>query len=320
MSELMLDMFFNSTFPEEELEKERNVITEEKKMYEDDAGAYFWSRFSDELMLWDKGHDIIGTFDTISKINRNDIVSFLDGNIGSDTTVLIFSGKLDTEEIKKNLEDCIPLGHRYLTARNREPLSKETWKEGFWSKDKINFKCYKEGIEQSMVYMLNSGVDSFTEDIEAQVIMSKVLGGGMYSVMFSEIREKLGLCYSCGFGGYNYDGLQNLLYGYCYTSPENIEEFMDATERIFKDVLRDGIDEDIFICAKNDLLSSVISGTETSKGKANYHVKGILNGNYNSIDSKLTRLREVTVGNCNDLMHKLLDKDNHCWVALYPEK
>ena len=95
---------------------------------------------------------------------------------------------------------------------------------------------------------------------------------------------------------------------------------MDATEKIFKNLLRDGIDDDIFVCAKNDLLSSVICATETSNGKANYHIKGLLNGSYNSIDSKLTRIREVTVDNCNDMVHKLLDKDNHCWVALYPEK
>ena len=82
--DLMLDMFFNSTIPEEELEKERGVIAEEKKMYDDDHRSAFQDAIGNNLMVWDKGHATIGTFETIANIKREQFIKFLDLKVESD--------------------------------------------------------------------------------------------------------------------------------------------------------------------------------------------------------------------------------------------
>ena len=75
--DLMLDMLFNSTVPAEEFEKERNVIMEEKKMYDDNPSFAFDAAIGEKLIVWDKGHDVIGEFETLQSLTREDLLGFL---------------------------------------------------------------------------------------------------------------------------------------------------------------------------------------------------------------------------------------------------
>jgi len=131
--DLMLDMFFNSTVPEDEFEKERNVIMEEKKMYDDDPYFAFDSYMGSELFVWEKGHDTIGEFETLKSITRSDLVKFLKDKTNLSNFIFVCCGDVDTEKLKGYIEQRIPENHDYLKEGEKNKVG-----DGFF-KDNINY-------------------------------------------------------------------------------------------------------------------------------------------------------------------------------------
>jgi predicted Zn-dependent peptidase len=154
----------------------------------------------------------------------------------------------------------------------------------------------------------------------AEAVLYKAAGGGMYSMLFQKIREELGLCYSVGMYGnaLSYpDRRIASLYG--YTSPENVDLFIEESEKVLKDIMKNGIDQNIFECAKTDYLASVLRHTETSVGKAMYLVNKLLVNKKGNIEDTIQNIRNVKIEDCNMLAEKLLNQQYN-WAVMNPKK
>lgn len=319
---LMMDMFFNSTLPKDEMEKERLVIAEEKRMYEDDHSSAFGNAIGQNMFKWSVGHDTIGTFETINSISREQIVKYLNDKTNLDNFVFICSGDIETEDLKRYIEKNVPEQHQYL--KNGNGLHKVDadilWQDKVLvNNDKIKFIFDREKITQSNLQMM---VDSLTEDDPrrfAEYILLRAVGGGMYSKLFSRIREELGLCYAVGM--YPHPTAQSLkkigiLYG--LTSTANVDKFILESEKILKSVMEDGLDDNIFECAKTDYLASMLRQVETSEGKARFLTKRILINKTGSIEETINNVRKVTIGDCNDIA-KVIFSNRYNWAVMNPK-
>ena len=317
---LMMDMFFNSTIPVEEMEKERNVIIEEKKMYEDDPRSAFINSIGDNVFTWQVGHNTIGTFKTIKGITRNDIFNYLKEKISLDNMIFICSGDISSDDLKKYIEENIPEKHPYLRLSGANDIIEESiWSDLIKKPEKIKFLMERENITQSIVYMITDTLSADDSLYYASAILYEALGGGMYSKLFSRIREELGLCYSVGMyaSPLSYPDKRTAnLYG--FTSPENVDKFMTESEKVLQDVIKNGLDENIFECAKTDYLSTVLRQTETSAGKALYMTKKLLFNKNASLEDSLAKIRSVTMEECNELAKKLLDVQYN-WAVMNPK-
>ena len=188
--ELMLDMFFNSTFPAEEIEKERGVITEEKKMYDDDPKASFNEAVGEELLTWDVGHSTIGTFETINSISRKDILDYLEAKTNLENMVFICSGDIETADLKKYIEKNIPTQHPYLRKGSLNKIeTTNVWKDIINKPDRIKFIMEKENITQSVVFGMFDSISVEHPYHHARNILGEALGGGLYSLLHSRLRE-----------------------------------------------------------------------------------------------------------------------------------
>jgi predicted Zn-dependent peptidase len=106
------------------------------------------------------------------------------------------------------------------------------------------------------------------------------------------------------------------LYG--YVSPNNVEKFIDESEKILKDVQKNGIDKDIFECAKTDYLVSVLRRTETSEGKANYLSQKLLYYKEANVEESISKIRLVTIEDCNNIAQEILNKQYN-WAVMNPK-
>jgi predicted Zn-dependent peptidase len=318
--ELMSDLFFNSTIPVEEMEKERNVIIEEKKMYEDDPKGAFTIMLGEKFFQWNIGHDVIGTFDSIKSITRQQILDYKKDKTSLDNFVFICSGNIDSKDLKKYIEDNTPKEHIYLRSVGTNDLAGGMWTDIINKEDKVKFLLEKENITQSMVYMMMPALSADDSMYYSEAVLYKACGGGMYSRLFSKIREELGLCYSVGMYGqslsYPDRRIANL---YGYTSPENVDLFIEESEKVLKEVMKNGLDQNIFECAKTDYLASVLRHTETSVGKAMYLVNKLLVNKKGNIEDIVKGIREVKIENCNKLAEKLLNQQYN-WAVMNPKK
>lgn len=320
---LITDMFFNSTFPNDEIEKERNVILEEKKMYDDDPKASFQEVLGEQFFTWSMGHRTIGTEDTIKSINREQMMGYLKDKISLENMVFICSGDIDTDDLKKYLKKNIPSSHPYLrhTALNTVENNDNLWNLDVINKpSKIKFTMERENITQASAMMMINTLPNNHKYSHAASIVREAIGGAMYSLLFENIREKLGLCYSVGmyesYMSYPDNKIQAL---YGYMSPENVDLFIEECEKVLRKVIKNGLDKNLFECAKSDYLASTLRQVETSTGKAMYLTKKLLYYKEGCIEDPLMKIRGVKLKDCNKIIEQMLDVPYN-WAVMLPKK
>jgi len=161
-AEILLDMLFNSTFPEEEIEKERAVILEEKKMYDDNPKYAFAQETSEKFFAWDKGHNIIGTDETISSISRDDMVAYLDKRCNLGNFIFICCGNVDSEDLRTYIGRNTLLIHPYLVEGEMNKVSGDFWNESFMANNpqSLKLKIERENISQANAGMIIKGLST----------------------------------------------------------------------------------------------------------------------------------------------------------------
>lgn len=187
--DVLTDMFQNSVLDKAEIEKERHVILEEILMYQDQPRHVLHEMLSSQL--WKDhplGRSIIGTPETLAKMNRTVLRRFLRENYVSRNTVVAFSGQVEHERCVDLVEQMLPKISNTtpaLRAKKAVPALGQT-RGGFAIRD----------IEQTQLAM---GIRLFgydNEDRHVLRVLSAVLGENMSSRLFQIVREKHGLAYS----------------------------------------------------------------------------------------------------------------------------
>ncbi|WKZ25550.1 MAG: pitrilysin family protein [bacterium] len=208
--DLLSDMVMNSLLASEEIEREKGTIIEEIRMYEDtpmiNIGEVFESLIYESHPL---GMGIAGTEKTVSEMKRGDFLDYKDSFYGVDNILITVAGGL-SQEIATNL------GQKYfskISTKNSE-LKIENKFKTIQSKPKI--KLHNKKKEQAHIILGYMADGRNYEHKYAQSVLSVILGGGMSSRMFTEVRERRGLAYSvrtsmdrytdCGYIG-TYAGL-----------------------------------------------------------------------------------------------------------------
>ncbi len=185
--DVVSDIFLNSTLKEEEIEKERGVILEEIKMYEDTPMEYIeviWERllYGDQPAGW----NIAGERETVSKIKRKDFLKYIsDYYLGPNTVVGIagrFNEGVITNIVKKYFSE----------VKNRSPKKKKKVIETQKAPKQFFFK---KDTQQTHIALGVRSPNIFSKERYALQVLSVILGGNMSSRLFQEIREKRGLAY-----------------------------------------------------------------------------------------------------------------------------
>lgn len=323
--DLMMDMFFNSTYSKKEIENERTVIIEEKKMYEDDPKMFFNSEIGNSLFRWSLGHDTIGTFDTIKSIGRKEIIQYLHDKVNLSNFIFIFCGDVKTDLLKKCISKGMVKNHPYLKKdcemNSVDGVGGFGWSELVLNGDhKVKLAVERPNITQSVVSMLSQGISVDSPCYPAYFVATKCLGGGAYSDFFVRIREQLGLCYSVGVANFAIDyPRRTITEVYGYLAPENVDRFMVESEKLIRKNINNGLNKDVFECAKTDCLSGVLRSTETSSGKATFLARRLLVNKTASLEEYIQKLRKVTIEDSNDAMREFMDTDYY-WAMMNPKK
>jgi predicted Zn-dependent peptidase len=231
--EVIFDVFFNATFPEAEVQKEANVICEEIKMYYDNPRAHTLEKIKMGLYGGPFGMFLAGTQEGIRKMTRERLLSRHREVYAPKNSILVVVGNNGFEEVVKFAE-------KWSVDR-----------EGKGSKvPKISLRHVKEGEKRKNLQQANLALGfhfPFSNEKEryAAELFSAILGQGMSSRLFSEVREKRGLVYSVKSEldlGVNY-GYMVIWAG---TDPEKVKEVVDICLKEFggmKNVSEKELDE-----------------------------------------------------------------------------
>ena len=261
--EILADMTLHSTLPEDEIERERQVILQEIGMTHDTPDDlifdyYYETAYKDQAI----GRPILGTSDIISKMSGETIRAHIDMFYTPERTVISAAGNITHEQL---VADAV----KYFSDASNQRLE-----------SKINTH-YSGGafyvpknLEQAHVILGFEGLSRFDDNYYAAQILNTVLGGGMSSRLFQEIREKRGLAYSVFsfHSAYHDTGLFGV---YAGTGPDDTPELMpvlcDELLRVGNDITIDEVER-----AKTQLKSSLVMGRESMMRRANGQAKYLL--------------------------------------------
>jgi predicted Zn-dependent peptidase len=211
--DVLSDILQNPTFPPEELERERGVILQEISQTNDTPDDIIFDHFQ-RVAFADQslGQPILGPVDVVSRIGESDLRDYRSKYYNADNIVFAAVGNVDHDELLR-------LADRYL---GRFP-SKATPAPN----DQFNYVggSYSDvrDLEQTHLIIGFNGLAGVDEDYYTMAILSSILGGGMSSRLFQEVREKRGLAYSVYSFSSSYR--KNGLFGiYAATSAEKIPE------------------------------------------------------------------------------------------------
>lgn len=188
--DVLSDMLLHSKFDEKEIEKEKGVIIEELNMYEDTPTRKIGDIY-ERLVYGDTplGWDIAGEKDIIRKIKRENFLSYLKSLYSADNIVVVVAGGIDTKKTNDLAQKYFGDIPKFDTLRYNK-YSENQKKPGVFVKNKKT--------EQAHIALGFRTVQFNSPDRYPLEALSAILGGGMSSRLFHEVREKRGLAYYIG--------------------------------------------------------------------------------------------------------------------------
>jgi predicted Zn-dependent peptidase len=253
------DMFLHSLFDADELRKEQQVVLEEIKMYDDSPDEMIHDLFT--RTMWrgsDLGEPTIGHTETVTALESAHLRSWMAQRYAPQTVVVAAAGNLVHDEVVALVAAAFDgfRGDAASPAADRPRLTPDL---------SLTFK----ETEQAYVLLGSRGLSLRDDDRYALSVLDTILGGGMSSRLFQEVREKRGLAYSVYSFQQSYRDAG--LFGvYAGTSPDRVQECVDV------------------IGAELD--AAVAGVTEAEVALAREHLKGNLTLALESTSSRMMRL------------------------------
>ena len=199
-TEFLADILQNSTFDEVELEKERGVILQEIAMTKDTPDDIVFDYFQETAFPKQAvGRSILGPEKNIKKFQRQDFKNYIDKQYNYSNIVVVASGNIEPKEFVGYVEKYF----NNLSDNQIKKFEPAKYQGG-------DFRKYKN-LEQVNLVLGFEGISYFDKDYYKCQILASILGGGMSSRLFQEVREKRGLAYSVY--AFNYANSDSGLFG-----------------------------------------------------------------------------------------------------------
>lgn len=299
--DVITDMITSARIDHGELETERGVILEELAMTEDDPGDLVHEEFSAVVLAGhDLGRPIGGTAQTITDVPRSAVWSHYQEHYRPETLVVTGAGSINHEELCNQVSNALVSGGWELdpgrTPRPRRDTS-EIVGLGTASREVV----INRPVEQANIIIGSTGL-SATDPRRFQLsVLSAILGGGMSSRMFQEIRERRGLAYSTYCFGSSHVGVGTFgLYAGC--APSRVDEVANLMVTELEKLCESGITEDELTRTKGQLRGGLVLGLEDSGSRMNRLGRSeLVTGELLSLQESLDRIGFVTAQEVQEL-------------------
>lgn len=302
--DVVSDMLLTPRLRQEDIDREKGVIIEEMNMYADMPASDIGDRF-EEMVFKGNGlsHKIVGTKDTVMSITTQDFKDFLNTWYGLDNLVVVIAGDktvVDKKETLSRVEEMFSKdGHR-KSAPKHERL------DDIFSDER--YALVNKKTEQSHFIFGWPGIERKSQDRYALGLFSAIIGGNMSSRLFSEVREKRGLCYyvRSEVSQFHEGGL---LGGSAGVDPQRVEEAIKVSLNEFHELAHGSkpVTAKELARAKEYVSGKMILGLEDSESMAQFYgLKQLLHDKVETPEEVIENMRKVTLEEVQDLAKKLI--------------
>lgn len=304
--DLLKDMIKSPAFRPDELDGERNVILEEIAMHHDTPEDLVHDVFAEAIFNGHPlGREVMGTPETIAAITRESLQEFHGGHYRAPSTVVSAAGAIDHEWLSEQLVDVLPAEIPDVGERTTPTPGKGS-------------RVVRKDSEQAHIVIGGPGYERAHPDRFVWAILDNILGGGMSSRLFQEIREKRGLAYSVYSyrNSYSEAGLWAV---YAGTLPIHAGEVLKIINDELLTLLESGPSEEEIVRAKGHLKGSALLALEEAGARMSRLGKGeLLFGEVQSIAEIVERIEAVTQEQVGSLAKTLFDPAGRLLTVIGP--
>ncbi len=256
--DVLADILRNSTFTEEELKREQEVIVQEIGMHHDSPEDLVFDNL--HQVAYGKhplGQSILGTSETVCSFTADNLRNFINAHYHAPTCVISAAGNIQHDL----LTDLVSEHFSGITQEKAQPLKKPEFHVG-------EKQVIRDELEQMQVMMAFEGVTPHDENYYAAQLLSTLFGGGMSSRLFQEVREKRGLAYSVSsfLTSYQDGGMFGV---YAATGAEKKDELIqvlnDETQKLLE-----GVTDEELTRAKNQQKAALLMRRESVTAMAEW--------------------------------------------------
>jgi predicted Zn-dependent peptidase len=344
MIDVIADMIQNPLLLEEEINREKGVIVEEINMYEDMPQKKVGEIF--ETLLYKGsplGFDIAGTKKTVQSFNRLTFTDYINSLYQPNNAVLVVAGGFSNlsrkarqrkffdgkQQTAKNLLSS-PLNFQYYLSIIEEKF--ENWKTG----ERTDFVKIKESQTKPQMlvkykkteqahFSLGFRAFSFKDNRKyAMNLLATILGGGMSSRLFIQVRERRGLCYYIFSGGEFYHDCGNFVTQAGVTN--NLDKIKEAIKTIIDEhnkIKKGDIKKEELLKVKEMIKGRLMLSMEDSMNVASFFgTKKILQNKIETPEEIIKKIEEITIKEISELAKDIFrpEKLNFAMIGPFEEK
>ncbi|MDP0507666.1 MAG: pitrilysin family protein [Fusobacterium sp. JB019] len=296
--EILTDMFLNSVFSEENLEKEKSVVIEEINMYNDIPEEIIHDQNAHMIINGVQGNIVLGSIESVQNLTREKLINYFKERYIAKNIVISVAGNFSEEEIYNILNDGLGNIEDKNSDRNYNGDMSINSGENIIKKD------------TNQVHLCFNTLGSSLKNPEKYeiAILSNVLAGNMSSRLFQKVREEKGLAYSI----YSYTSSYEeggLLTIYAGTTKKDYKKVIEMIEEEFNDIKENGITAYELQKTKNQFLSAVTFGLESTKGRMNRMANSyLLYEEVKDLDLLMEEINKITIEDIKIVANKIFNK------------
>ena len=256
------DIYLNSKFPKNELEKEKGVIIEEINMYYDQPMHHVQHLWG-ELLYGDQpaGWSVLGNKKSVQEITREKIVGYISKQYTAPNTVVCVAGNIESSLAVEKVKEY------FSKMKKDEPMKKKEVKE---EQTEADILLNQRKTDQSHLYLGVRAYNASHPDRYVQKLLSIILGGMMSSRLFIEIREKLGAAYYIGTESSS-DSDTGYLAARAGVDNKKLEEVLKTILREYKKISKEKVSPKELKKAKEYIKGKTSLGLESSDAQAAFY-------------------------------------------------
>ena len=305
--DVMSDMLLHPLLAEGEVQKERNVITEEIYMYEDAPEELVHDALQDAIWRDSSlGMPILGTEETIAAFDANFIRAYYERKYHQENIVLSVAGNFEIAEMLERLNEA-------LGGWKREtPFVQHDTTAAY----RISQVEREKDIEQVHICLAFPGLYREHPQKYAMAIFNTLFGGGMSSRLFQKIREENGLTYS--IYSYTTAFADTGLFTICASmNPNQTEQVFTLIAEELRDVTAEAFPEELIAVTKEQMISNFIIGTESTLNRmTSAGASLLLRGEVQETEDVIAQIEAVTAADVLAVAREVLRPEKISYSAV----
>ncbi len=253
-ADLLADIFLNSTFPPEEIERERNVVLQEIKMRDDSPEEYINDRFHQNFFRGQMlGMPILGSEQTVASLTRDSILAHKNSRYRPQDIIIAAAGNIQHDELVAIMSPLFSTIFSPWQPRQTD---------SFAPSGKM-IQITEREMEQTLVCLGTRSLRYDHHDRYPLFLLTTILGGGMSSRLFQEVREKRGLAYSvCSYIISHSDS--GALVVYAGTEKDHCLEVIEIAQREMSRFVYEEVPQEELDAAREQLKGKTLMSLESS--------------------------------------------------------